>query len=328
MRVPTALPPSTSLRPLVDFFARSIAAFQRSDASFQVLCTLPPTTPPSAIHNVSPALHPPAAKPPSLIVLDSSFNPPTRAHLLMATSAFETASRPPESRLLLLLAINNADKAAKPAAFEQRLAMMWAFAADVQQALRALLPQTEPTSVPSGVVIPPVDIALSTKPYFHDKSAAIAESEFYNPEGADGKGKDTEQVILTGYDTLIRIFNPKYYTVPEGGLQPGEKPMQRALGPLMRRAKLRVTMRVDDEWGGGAEQQAYLKDLVIGDGFARVGGRREWGERIELVEGSREVVSSTYARVAAGLRDWGTLDKMVSPAVRGVVEGLQLYAAK
>ncbi|KAK0625893.1 hypothetical protein B0T14DRAFT_404993, partial [Immersiella caudata] len=312
---------------LVDFFAHSITSFQQSTSSFQVICTLPPTSQPTTLHDVSPAPIPPRTKPPCLVILDSSFNPPTRAHLLMATSAFETALRPAGSRLLLLLAINNADKAAKPASFEERMAMMWAFAQDVQTALRSLQhPEQGPTSAPSEVTIPSIDIALSTQPYFHDKSAAIAEDGFYEPETeAEGdttrsNGRETEQVILAGYDTLIRIFNSKYYTAPEGGVQHGETAMQRALGPFLRRAKLRVTMRTDDEWGGAAEQSAYLEDLVIGEGLVKVGGRKEWGRRIDLVEGGGAVVSSTYARAAAGVEDWERLDGMVSEGVRVVVE--------
>lgn len=332
MRVPS-LASGAPLRPLVDFFARSIASFQRSDATFQVVCTLPRPPRDAAPHDALPTPIPPNTRPPSLIVLDSSFNPPTRAHLRMATSALETtSSHPSGSRLLLLLAINNADKAPKPAAFEHRLAMMWAFAADVQSAMQKS-PQCQSSSPPAHekteTSIPTIDIALSTEPYFHDKSGAIAAAEFYNPMGNKGEGAETEQVVLAGYDTLIRIFNPKYYGPAGTGVQEGGvTPMQNALGPFLRRAKLRVTMRPDDEWGDGAEQRAYLEDLVSGDGLERVGGKREWGGRIELVEGQREgeeVVSSTYARDAAGEKDWERLGRMVTPAVEGVVEELQLY---
>ncbi|KAK4455358.1 hypothetical protein QBC34DRAFT_374197 [Podospora aff. communis PSN243] len=322
MRPPA--PSGASLRPLVDFFTRSITSFQQSTSPFQVICTIQPTSPPPTTLNTSPSPIPPKSKPPCLVILDSSFNPPTRAHLLMAASAFTSALRPAGSRLLLLLAINNADKAAKAASFPERMAMMWAFAHDIHSVLHNLQPPPQQDSVPNNVIIPTIDIALSTQPYFHDKSAVIAKDGFYNPDG-DTNEREMEQVILAGYDTLIRIFNPRYYAVPEGGLKHGEAAMQRALGPFLRRAKLRVTMRTDDEWGGAAEQRAYLEDLVIGEGLSKVGGRKEWGQRIELVDGGGVVVSSTLARAAAAAKDWATLDKMVSLGVRGVVEGLGLY---
>ena len=46
----------------------------------------------------------------SRYVLDSSFNPPTRAHLRIATSAIQHDRGSSPKRLLLLLAIQNADK--------------------------------------------------------------------------------------------------------------------------------------------------------------------------------------------------------------------------
>lgn len=227
-------------------------------------------------------------------------------------------------RLVLLLAVRNADKAAKPAAFEQRLAMMWAFARDVRAAL-------EEARDVGGVA---VDVALSTQPFFHDKSAAVAESGFYKGEeggGETGTGTETEQVILAGYDTLIRIFDPKYYGEPSETAQvsgAGETPIQEALGPLFQRARLRVTMRTDDEWGGRDEQAAYVDSLLKGNELEKIGGSREWVGRIEMVEGRKEgeaVVSSTLAREAAKAKDWERLGELVSPEVRKWVEREQLY---
>jgi nicotinamide-nucleotide adenylyltransferase len=241
-------------------------------------------------------------------------------------------------RLLLLLAVRNADKAAKPAAFEQRLAMMWAFARDV----RAELERRSAGGDEEGGV--PIDVALATQPYFHEKSAAIAESGFYKPttdgEEEGGKAKEDvreqpEQVILAGYDTLIRIFDPKYYGPPagetaEGGGGAGETAMYRALDPLFKRARLRVTMRTDAEWGGKLEQTAYVEELLKGDGLEKIGGSREWARRINIVEGRREgetVISSTLARKAAKDQDWERLEALVPPEVKKWIErGERLYA--
>jgi nicotinamide-nucleotide adenylyltransferase len=238
-------------------------------------------------------------------------------------------------RLLLLLAVQNADKAAKPATFEQRLAMMWAFAKDVWTTLENA---GDKDSNNDGVAI---DIALSTQPLFHDKSAAIAQSDFYKGSLDDdveggSVGITTEQVVLAGYDTLIRIFNPKYYGSPEDGSSDGssnssagQTPIYRALDPLFKRARLRVTMRTEDEWGGKDEQAAYVERLVRGDELEKIGGSKGWAERIEIVEGRKEgeeVVSSTLARAAAKAKDWARLKGLVPSEVGKWVEREELYA--
>lgn len=265
----------------------------------------------------------------TLIILDSSFNPPTIAHMAMATSALHDLRTQREIagalkggdaaaanskqfsadgvRLLLLLAVNNADKAPKPASFEQRLLMMQYFAADIQHAWRDAQAEAEEL---------PVDIGLTTHPYFHDKSAAIAASPEYSFAPSS-----SEQVFLAGYDTLIRIFNPKYYTAEAPD---GLTPMQVALDPFLSRARLRITMRTDAEWGGRAEQEEFADRLSNGDELEKVGGRREWAKRLELVEGLEGshglIFSSTEARAAVEKEDWERLRKLVSPGVAGAIE--------
>lgn len=247
-------------------------------------------------------------------------------------------------RLLLLLAVNNADKAAKPATFEERLLMMGAFAGDIQRAWRKLEKQTvaqeeEATHANAQAeedetTALPVDIGLTTHPYFHDKSAAIAASPEYDftpsaQTGGEGE-PHTSQVFLAGYDTLIRICTPKYYTspVPEAGVdppQPNKTLMQIALDPFFARAQLRVTMRTDADWGGREDQLGYVERIMHGRELEEVGGRREWARRVELVEGmSGEMeggaVSSTLAREAVKAGDWGRLKELVPGGVASLIE--------
>jgi nicotinamide-nucleotide adenylyltransferase len=118
----------------------------------------------------------------TLYILDSSFNPPTNAHLALALSALSWNERP---TVLLLLAIQNADKQAKPASFDHRLEMM-----------ELLARRIEATS--SAIAM----IALSKHPRFVDKAKEVAIS-FPSIK---------EFVWLVGYDTLIRILDKKYYT--------------------------------------------------------------------------------------------------------------------
>ncbi|KXX73298.1 Nicotinamide mononucleotide adenylyltransferase [Madurella mycetomatis] len=333
----------TSAHSLINFFSRSLSAFQSSGSKLHIVCTAAPAPQHRGSgHHGQPTPLPPRARPCTLIVLDSSFNPPTRAHLRMAASAVhdladKEGQRPAALRLLLLLSVNNADKTPKPAAFDKRLAMMWAFARDLQQQRQQQQQgqqgeqgEPEPSSAEDGRAHDEglsIDLGLSTLPYFHEKSAAIAESEFYKGEGDGGDAK-MEQLILVGYDTLIRIFNPKYYGSP-GSVADGVTSMRRALAPFFARARLRVTLRTDDEWGNEEEQRAYLESLWKADGLGGADGSREWEGRIEMVEGRRvgaDIISSTYARAAARDRDQDRLDALVTPEVRWWIDQERLYA--
>ncbi|KAK0752429.1 hypothetical protein B0T18DRAFT_388370 [Schizothecium vesticola] len=175
-------PGGSATRAPLAFFSRALLAFQHSASPFQVICTLNP--PPTQTQT----------RPRTLIILDSSFNPPTLAHLHMATSALRAAAcnKTNSPRLLLLLSVQNADKPVKPAGFAQRLAMMHVFAGDVQRNV----------------------------------------------------GDDL--VVLVGFDTLVRIFDAKYYG--------GEEGMRREVGGFLGRARLRVTkltvdVRMAAWWG-------------------------------------------------------------------------------
>ncbi|KAJ4288818.1 hypothetical protein N0V88_007145 [Collariella sp. IMI 366227] len=286
---------SASARTVADFFSRALSSFQNSGSKLQVICT-------AAHRNLDdhglPSPLPPRKGPWTLIVLDSSFNPPTRAHLRMATSAIHDLTQKQGQelgrlRLLMLLSVNNADKGAKPAAFDQRLVMMWAFARDVQQSIPTTTLQ-QPTSGASDSQAEGlnVDLALTTVPYFHEKSRLLAAASFYRPTPTADQQQppETEQLFLVGYDTLIRIFNPKYYppttlsspttsspntTATSQPLTPTPTPtpMQTALAPFFTRARLRVTLRTDDEWGGEEEQRAHLASLMQAGAEDGGGGR-------------------------------------------------------
>ncbi|KAI8959996.1 Nucleotidylyl transferase [Daldinia sp. FL1419] len=293
---------------LVSVFTQALKSYQISNATFRVLCSLTHSSIASA-PTEAPAPHPPQVPPKSLLVLDSSFNPPTLAHQRMTLSALSdhgqlNTGSSYKSRVLLLLAINNADKAPKPAAFPQRLAMMYIFAQDL---LNSTATEVGHKSECEGV-----DIAVTTEPYFHAKASAIATSDFY--QGSPG----TEQIYLTGFDTLIRIFNPKYYP---------DNSMAASLDPFFLHSRLRVTMRPDAEWGDAAAQRAYLEELRAGE-LERVGGRIAWADRIEMVEGRKdgeEVVSSTKVRDAVLRKDWGALKMLVSEDVAAWIREEGLY---
>ena len=234
------------------------------------------------------------------------------------------AQRGKPKRLLLLLATQNADKPAKPAAFEQRLAMMELLAEEVRRVLqevrrggdrkalegknmlpinatveerekwesvlekdgkngveggeaeRALGREKRPAVGPGEDEQAIIDVGVTKKAMFMEKAQVIEESGFYRlPPGAKG---EVEQVHLTGYDTLIRLLDTKYYP-PGHTLAP--------LKTLFEKHRIRVTRRPSDWWGSMDSQDGYLKNLASG-GFEQVGARREWGDRIQLVDGKLE----------------------------------------
>lgn len=275
-------------------YASLLKRFTASSKDFDILTTVPADR--------SPA-------PKILYVLDSSFNPPTLAHLRIASSALLERLEP-SSHLLLLLATQNADKPSKPALFEDRLAMMELFAHDLRAHLAAKSSKAASPEPSSFDRMPTIGIGVTKKPYFVDKALAIEASGCYPTP--------LEQVHLIGYDTLIRIFNAKYYP-PAHTLEP--------LSPLFSRHRLRVTLRPDDEWGGREEQRVFLRGLAQGDREDE-GGCRQWAEKIQLVEGKtaeEQVVSSTKVREAAQSAS-PDLSRLVSSRIREFVLSERPYS--
>ncbi|MCJ1260892.1 hypothetical protein MMC22_000756 [Lobaria immixta] len=135
--------------PSISSIHKALADFQLFPSTFRVLFTLSssPTarlsspSSPSPPSPSPPTPHPSLSSPKTLYILDSSFNPPTLAHLDIATSALHShhhdASFPRSSpcRLLLLLATQNADKQSGPASFERRLTMMGLLAGEIARAV-------------------------------------------------------------------------------------------------------------------------------------------------------------------------------------------------
>lgn len=115
----------------------------------------------------------------ALAILDSSFNPPTLGHAAMVR---DLAERGVAHRALLLLAIQNADKAPSPAAFPDRLAMMAAVAGELAERI-------------------PCALGLTRAPLFIDKVRQLR-ARF---------GDEAPLHLIIGDDTLLRLFAPRYY---------------------------------------------------------------------------------------------------------------------
>lgn len=234
----------------------------------------------------------------SLYVLDSSFNPPTKAHQTLARNAILNDNGTKPARMMFLLATENADKKPKPASFEDRLVMMSLMAGRLGDEFPDI----------------PVDVAVTKKPFFMDKAADIDQADVYG---------SAQQIHLTGYDTIVRIFNAKYY--------PDDLKLK-VLEPFLSRHRLRVCYRLSGDEGSSEakndrkEQDAYVE--AIGDGSrADEGMKKEWRNAIELVDDAKEVqgISSTNARKAAVNGDAETLEGLLGKDVAEYVLEQKLY---
>lgn len=123
----------------------------------------------------------------TLMILDSSFNPPHKGHMKMLKTAIRQHKHKSHVGVLLELSINNVDKGMKPATSSRRLEMMSLFGQDVDEADI------------------PIYVALTKFGKFTDKIGPIHD----HFKKLDFQIKD--YVFLLGFDTLERLFLPKYY---------------------------------------------------------------------------------------------------------------------
>lgn len=115
----------------------------------------------------------------ALLCLSASFNPITRAHLALLEAGRRIIAA---DELLLLLSIANVDKPVVGLSLERRLRML----------LRVAESRTN------------MSIALASHGRFVDKAEAL---RAHYPAS-------TRLVFLLGLDTLVRLFDAKYYTDP------------------------------------------------------------------------------------------------------------------
>ena len=118
-----------------------------------------------------------------LLCLSASFNPLTVAHVWLIQEASRIV---PPDETLLLLASANVDKAVTGFPLEQRLNLMVRFA------------ESRPT----------FSVAACSHGRFVDKAEAIRP---HYPAG-------TRLTFIVGFDTLVRLFDPKYYTDRDASL--------------------------------------------------------------------------------------------------------------
>jgi nicotinamide-nucleotide adenylyltransferase len=171
-------------------FAMLIERIQQGLSTFEIAHATHARWPLSRLHHPPSSIHPL-----SIAILDSSFNPPTLAHLALANAS--TAASSPYDARLLLLSVRNADKQLKTgdATYTQRLHMMRLLAADLTDAD----PDTN------------VAVGLIDAPTFVGKASVLQEAirERVSPCGSQKPA--VRLTFLQGMDTLERFLAPRYY---------------------------------------------------------------------------------------------------------------------
>lgn len=239
-----------------------------------------------------------------ILVLDSSFNPPHLAHYALVKEALKfkynnVQTSPSELSLLLLLSVKNADKVnSTPASLDHRLQMMYLMAEYLQKNLDVH-----------------VSIGLTLHARFVDKSVSIIN---YLKEYFASEYHLMRLTFVVGFDTLVRILDPKYY-LPDKLLDLLQEFMTTTdLFCLTRSANVEMYQ----------EQLDYVKLLRHGH-IANI--PQAWADNVHVVsvEEDRDnlgLISSTVVRAAfaAGL----TSNVPVIPEIKKYIEDNKLYVSK
>jgi nicotinamide-nucleotide adenylyltransferase len=176
-------------------------------------------------HDRWPITHPPLVhRPLRMLVLDSSYNPPTSAHLALAKSRRPSYSKLQDSpdddsdydAKLLLLSVRNADKTMKPgdASYLQRLEMMTILANDVVRNLNSTSNDDDDSVTPREAAN--AAIGIIDEPTFVGKSRsllAFLKDRFTSFASTTPPSLvyDTQLTFMVGFDTFERLILPRYY---------------------------------------------------------------------------------------------------------------------
>ncbi|KAK3826514.1 MAG: hypothetical protein JOS17DRAFT_750368 [Linnemannia elongata] len=247
-------------------------------------------------------------RPTRIAVLDSSFNPPTKAHYQL----LKAAARVGCDAVLLLLATNNVDKGQTGAGAVERLEMMEAVAMD------SIRNEKEDPALRHMAV------GLTIHARFMDKAQPILDN--YPP--------NTVQLSwIMGHDTMTRLFDPKYYN-----------DVHADMAPFFEQCDVICSSRpgygTRDEMMKFVEASGHSKKVTLvdipDDEEEEVGALAIEGEvgseeevRAETTTSARGIqvkeMSSTVVRNAIKSQDWTLVDRCVLPSVRQLIEKNGLY---
>ncbi|QLQ78696.1 hypothetical protein HG537_0B00450 [Torulaspora globosa] len=207
-------------------------------------------------------------KPEVLLVLDSSFNPPHWGHYALIEKGLRLYDGK-SIQILLLLAVNNADKAAQPASFDKRMEMMCLMA--------DLLGETGSA----------VSVGITDYAKYVDKDIILR--NYY---------KDVQTIsFLVGFDTIVRIFDPKYYhpRLPSDALE-----------SFMASTELCCLTR---EGTHSLDQQMkYSSD--ISNGVFEPDIPKSWGSKIHMMENDKRFESISSSVIRKAIAEGQTIEKL------------------
>lgn len=272
-------------------FYRPLQEFLASSSDFRI------------VHSTSGGLL--SASTERLCILDSSFNPPHLGHYALARESlkYHYKDRPAgeEKALVLLLSVKNADKsAAVPASFEDRIYMMYLMSEYLAKELHIN-----------------VSVGLTTHAKFVDKLVSIL-NYLKNAPGVTAD-RLLKLTFLVGYDTLVRIFDPKYY-LPDK--------LSDSLNNFMKATDLFCLTRKDN-LTTYQEQAHYMDDIRSGK-HAHIPSHWSLGVHIhsreELEHPNDEIgsISSSAIRKGALLGDSGWKNAVI-PDIAAYIAQENIY---
>ncbi|KAJ7170933.1 hypothetical protein C8R43DRAFT_981610 [Mycena crocata] len=245
----------------------------------------------------------PVQRPLQISILDSSFNPPTLAHLALANAPRPAIGDDPSGSYdakVYLLSVRNADKSIKStdASYIQRLEMMLLLGQD------------------SGVNSNQVAIAIIDEPTFVGKSSKLLAFLELRLSGLGFTPPRPQLTFLLGFDTLERVFAPRYY-----GASPTDPDAEAHMFSSLHKffsaehdnARVVCARRVP----ASAEEATTL---ALADRFLSK-------QRVVLTDigETEQTYSSTAVRNAIGRRDDHSWKNMVSPGVKEYIVKERLY---
>lgn len=235
---------------------------------------------------------------PLTCVLDASFNPPHLAHAKLVKLALEHYAHIGSQAIsiLFLLATNNADKSAQDiTSLARRLDMMQLLAQDILD------------SSP----LQSISLGITKHARFVDKLHAL-----------NSLNHGTTYTFLIGFDTLVRILDPKYYDP--------NIPLAQSLLPLMDNASFLVLSRRPDSVSNTPQamdadidnQVRFVDQLRRGN---IPGLPASWADKIHVIEATADTdqVSSSAARKLSSQGE--STNAIVSDRIAAYIKEYKLY---
>ncbi|KAJ3353322.1 hypothetical protein GGF32_003131 [Allomyces javanicus] len=246
-----------------------------------------------------------------ITILDSSHNPPNAAHVALLRTALQPSLARPTANtagdsdkdavdaVLILLAVQNADKGRlADTDLAHRLAMMREVALDTHEWLATHSPTTAATRSLPSIAVATTDHAL-----FKDKAADVLA---LLPPSAHLRW-------VLGEDTLLRIFDPKYYPATSvSGIMTAFFEATRSTFLWARRPALPIAANVDRDALDLCRARGFVEDLVLDP---------------DLALAIRDV-SSTSVRDAVASGDWTAVERGTVPGVARYIREHGLYGAE